>query len=78
MNTYMTGFRWFSKMFAFLCFGRKNSLSIGRVKPAPRLNIPPSNILLERMSGWFVPIGTKRLRKMYKYTLGGGFVFIFN
>ena len=23
MNTNMTGFRWFSKSFAFLCFGQK-------------------------------------------------------
>ena len=31
MNTNMTGFRGFSKIFAFLFVGR-NSLSIGRVK----------------------------------------------
>ena len=31
MTTDMTGFRWFSKVFASLRF-RKNSLSIGRVK----------------------------------------------
>ena len=34
LNTNMTGFRWFSKIFASLCFGRKCSLSIGRVKMA--------------------------------------------
>ena len=32
MNTNMTGFRLFSKIFASLCFGRKNNLCIGRVK----------------------------------------------
>ena len=32
MNTNMAGFRWFSKSFAFLCVGRKLSLSTGRVK----------------------------------------------
>ena len=32
INTNMTGFRGFSKIFASLCFGRKYSLSIGRVK----------------------------------------------
>ena len=32
MITNMTGFRWFSKFFASLCFGRKYSLSIGRIK----------------------------------------------
>ena len=32
MNTNMTGFRQFSKIFAFLCFGQ-SSLSIGRVNP---------------------------------------------
>ena len=31
MNTSMTGFRQFSKMFASLCFERASSLSIGRV-----------------------------------------------
>ena len=30
INTNMTGFRWFPKIFAFLCCGR-SSLSIGRV-----------------------------------------------
>ena len=33
MNTIMTEFRWFSKMFASLFFRQKISLSIGRVKP---------------------------------------------
>ena len=33
MNTNMIGFIWFSKIFAFLCFGpRKPNLSIGRLK----------------------------------------------
>ena len=32
MNTNMTEFGWVSKIFAFLCFGQKLSLSIGRVK----------------------------------------------
>ena len=32
INTNMTGLRLFSKIFASLCFGRKYSLSIGRVK----------------------------------------------
>ena len=32
MSTNMTGFRWFSKIFAFLCIGQMYSLSIGRVK----------------------------------------------
>ena len=32
MNTNMTGFRWFSKMFASLCLD-ESSLSIGRVNP---------------------------------------------
>ena len=32
MNTNMTGFRCFSKIFASLCFGGKYSLKIGRVK----------------------------------------------
>ena len=31
MNTNMTGFRWFSKIFAPLCLD-KSSLSIGRIK----------------------------------------------
>ena len=31
MNTNMTGFRWFIKIFAFLCLD-ESSLSIGRVK----------------------------------------------
>ena len=33
MNTNMTGFRWFSKIFEFLCLGQNYSLSIGRVNP---------------------------------------------
>ena len=28
----MAGFRWFSKLFAFFCHGRKSSLSMERVK----------------------------------------------
>ena len=32
MNTNMAGFRCFSKIFVFLCFGQ-SSLSIGRVNP---------------------------------------------
>ena len=32
MNTNMTGFRLFSKIFASWCFGRKYSVSIGGVK----------------------------------------------
>ena len=31
MSTNVTGFRWFSKIFASLCYD-ENSLSIGRVK----------------------------------------------
>ena len=31
MNTNMTGFRWFSEIFAFLCFEQKCSLSIRKV-----------------------------------------------
>ena len=32
INTNTTGFRWFSKIVAFLCCGYISSLSIGRVK----------------------------------------------
>ena len=35
MNTNMTGFRWFSKIFASLCLD-ESSLSIGRVRIATR------------------------------------------
>ena len=47
MNTNMTGFRWFSNIFASLCFGR-NSLSIGRVNNGRRTtkaNVPVSYLI---------------------------------
>ena len=31
MNTNLTGFRWFSKRYAFFCHGRQKADSIGRV-----------------------------------------------
>ena len=34
MNTKMSGFIWFSKMFAFLCLLDGSSLSIGMVNPS--------------------------------------------
>ena len=40
MNTNMTWFRGYSKIFASLCFGRLSSLSIGRVKGTHYVSTP--------------------------------------
>ena len=48
MNTNMTGFRCFSKLFVHLCALDKNSLSIGRVKSLWLVTCPFLNPFIQR------------------------------
>ena len=53
MNTNKTRFRWFSKKFASLCFGRKlpqhwKGLSLGRLRVSPEVDEPNPGIVDER------------------------------
>ena len=50
MNTNMTGFRGFSKIFVFLCLGWKLSLSIGRVREAIWLHRPVQDSSMRKIS----------------------------
>ena len=67
MNTNLIGFRWFSKIVAFLCFGQKYSLSIGRVKMQyVMISITLNWSLLERYV--LIP-STKQMSKTFDIVL---------
>ena len=77
MSTNMTGFIWFSKIFAFLCFG-KNSLSIGRVKGAR--GVGDDKVIVNHHLFGYCPIRVQNAKQFFFGSLKKGnmpYLFIF-